>query len=310
MAGFGNLTFKFTDSFDVTAGVRWAKNEQEFRQISGGAILPVADVPGSSEEDVWTWAVSPRFHVSDDTMIYVRAATGYRPGGPNVFLPNVPPQVDADELINYEAGIKTEFMERRALVNLSVFYIDWTDIQQTQGFGGVSALTNAGDATSKGAELETRWALSDAFQLGLNIAYADSTLDEVPPEENPNGNVFGVQLPLVPELSGSLTADYGFDIGSAPAHIGVGWRYVDERQSAVVQEPDNLSTLLASYNAFDLNADVTFNRTTLRLFARNVTDERAYTGGGVLVDGLNRPVQLDLGVLQPRTIGVSVDFAF
>jgi iron complex outermembrane recepter protein len=309
MAGFGNLTFRFTDSFDVTAGVRWAKNEQEFRQISGGAILPAADVPGSSEEDVWTWAVSPRLHVSDDTMVYVRVATGYRPGGPNVFLPNVPPSVDADELINYEAGIKTEFMERRALVNLSVYYIDWTDIQQTQGFGGVSALTNAGDATSKGAELETRWALTDDFQLGLNVTYADATLDEVPPEENPNDNVFGVQLPGIPEWSASLTADYVFMLGSAPAHIGAGWRYVDERWTGVVQE-ENLATLLASYNAFDLNADVTFNRTTLRLFARNVTDERAFTGGSVTVDGLNRPVQLDLGVLQPRTIGVSVDFAF
>lgn len=310
IAGFGNLTFKLTDAFDITAGVRWARNEQEFRQISGGAILPAADVPGSSEEDVWTWAVSPRFHVNDDTMLYARVATGYRPGGPNAFLPGVPPLVDADKLKNYEAGVKTEFMDRRALVNLAVFYIDWTDIQQLQSFGGVGALTNAGDATSEGVELEARWALTDNFQLGLSAAYTDATLDEVPPEENPNNNVFGVQLPHVPEWSGALTADYGFTLAGHPARIGAGWRYVDERQSAIVQSPENDSTVLPSYDAIDLNADVTFNRMTLRLFARNVTDERAFTGGDLTQDGLDRPVQLDLAVLQPRTVGVSVDFAF
>jgi iron complex outermembrane receptor protein len=309
LAGFGDLTFKFTDSFDITAGLRWAKNKQEFTQISGGAILPNAQVPGSSEEDVWTYAVSPRLHVSDDTMLYVRVASGYRPGGPNVFLPGVPPQVNADKLTNYEAGIKTEFMDRRALLNVSVYYIDWTDIQQTQGFGGVSGLTNAGDATSKGVELESNWLLTDAFRLGLNVAYADATLDAT--DDNPNGNVFGTQLPGVPEWAASLTADYNFAFpGAFPAHIGAGYRYVDDRTSAVQQTPQNLATILPSYESLDLNADVTFNRMTLRLFARNVTDERAYTGGGVTVNGFNQPYQMDVGILMPRTYGVSVDFAF
>ncbi|NJO12376.1 MAG: TonB-dependent receptor plug domain-containing protein [Gammaproteobacteria bacterium] len=45
IALFGDATFKFSAAFDVTVGLRWAENEQEFRQISGGAILPTADVP-------------------------------------------------------------------------------------------------------------------------------------------------------------------------------------------------------------------------------------------------------------------------
>src|SRR5262249_18656439 len=38
-AGFGDITWKFNSAFDVTGGVRWAHNSQDFEQISAGAIL-------------------------------------------------------------------------------------------------------------------------------------------------------------------------------------------------------------------------------------------------------------------------------
>jgi outer membrane receptor protein involved in Fe transport len=326
VAGFGDLTFKFTDSFDVTAGLRWAKNKQDFRQISGGALpgLPTTETPNQhSEEDVWTYAISPRWHISDDTMAYLRVASGYRPGGPNVVIlaVPVPPTVDADKLTNYEVGLKTEFLDRRALLNLSAFYIDWTDIQQVQGFGGVSGLTNAGDATTQGAELESRFLIGDSFQLGFNVAYTDATLDDGPStNQNPLDpdlawNVAGEQLPLVPEWSGSITADYNFTFpGGHPAHVGAGWRYVDERRTAVLQTStppvEDQSYVMPSYDALDLNADVSFERLTVRLFVKNVTDERGYTGGGIIVNLLDQPVQEELGVLQPRTYGISLDFTF
>jgi outer membrane receptor protein involved in Fe transport len=52
------------------------------------------------------------------------------------------------------------------------------------------------------------------------------------------------------------------------------------------------------------------NGLTLRIFARNLADERGYTGAGVLADGLNVPVRADVDVLQPRTFGVNVDYRF
>lgn len=307
-AAFGDVTFKISDSFDVVTGLRWARNEQKFRQITGGAILPEENTPGVSEEDVFTYAVSPRWHVSEDTMVYARVASGYRPGGPNLILPGVPPKVDADELTNYEIGLKTVFLEGRALINTALFYIDWQDIQQLQGFGGVSALDNAGDAKSQGVEFESLFSVADALQLGFNFSYTEATLESSPPELN---NRFGVQLPDVPEWNASLTVDYEFTaFGGREAHVGAGWRYADERFSEVVTLTDNLAYTLPSYDVLDLNADVQFDSMTVRVFVKNVTDERAFTGGDTTVDGINRPVRLDLGVLQPRTVGLSLDFQF
>ncbi|WP_198683508.1 TonB-dependent receptor [Peristeroidobacter agariperforans] len=308
LALFGDVTWKISDSFDVITGLRFAQNDQKFRQISSGAILVTANDPGESDEDVFTYAVSPRWHLTDDTMIYARVATGYRPGGPNTIVPGMPPSVDADELTNYELGLKSIFMDGRALMNAAVFYIDWQDIQQARSFAGVSGLDNAGDAESQGIEFESLFSVTDGLQLGFNFSYTDATLKSTPPDLP---NALGVQLPGVPEWTGALTANYAFTaFGGHEANVGGGWRYVDERFSEVVRTEENLAYALPAYDVLDLNADVQFDSVTVRLFVKNLTDERAFTGGGVTVDGLNQPVRLDLAVLQPRTVGLSVDFQF
>src|SRR3546814_6727639 len=49
-----------------------------------GVLVALGESPGESEEDVFTWSLSPQFELSEDVMVYARAATGYQPGGPNV----------------------------------------------------------------------------------------------------------------------------------------------------------------------------------------------------------------------------------
>jgi outer membrane receptor protein involved in Fe transport len=205
-------------------------------------------------------------------------------------------------------GLKSIFADGRALVNAAVFYIDWQDIQQARSFAGVSGLGNAGDAESQGIELETLFSVTNGLQLGFNLSYTDSTLTSSPPDLP---NALDTQLPGVPEWSGAVTANYAFTaFGGHEANVGGGWRYVDERYSEVVTLSDNHAYALPAYDVLDLNADVQFDSVTLRLFVKNLTDERAFTGGGVTTDGLNQPIRLDLAVLQPRTVGVSIDFQF
>jgi hypothetical protein len=52
------------------------------------------------------------------------------------------------------------------------------------------------------------------------------------------------------------------------------------------------------------------NGLTLRMFARNLADQRGNTGGGVFADGLDIPVRVDVNVPQPGTFGVSMDYRF
>src|SRR3546814_5021375 len=112
------------------AGVRRARTYRGFRQtVPEGVLVAIGESPGVSDEDVFTWSLSPQFELSEDVMVYARAATGYQPGGPNVALPGMPSSVDSSMLSSYEVGLKSQFADRRVQLDLAAFRIDWDDIQ-------------------------------------------------------------------------------------------------------------------------------------------------------------------------------------
>ncbi len=128
-AAFGTVTYYFTERFDVAAGVRYSENEQTAVQSSNLTTVGAQD----ADDSVTTYSLAPRWRVSDDTMLYARVATGYRPGGPNVLTAQgstvVLPTYNSDEATNYELGIKTDLFDGELRLDAAVFFIDWEDIQ-------------------------------------------------------------------------------------------------------------------------------------------------------------------------------------
>jgi iron complex outermembrane receptor protein len=306
-AVFGNGTFRFTDQLHLTAGVRWARNEQDFRQISEGVIVPTSNTPGSSAENVVTYSVSPQFRFSDDGMIYARVASGYRPGGPNVVLPGVPPTVDADRITNYEIGLKTDIADRLLSLDVALFYMDWKDIQVVRSFGGINGQANGGKAVSKGVEGTVILRPAAGLSLTATGAYTDATLSEDVPEID---GLDGDRLPAVPKFSGAVRAEYQFELGGGTAgSFGAGLRHTGGRLSRV--ESDPLVLREKPYTSLDLNASVSFDgHWTVRAYARNLLDNKGDMSRGLATDGLNRPTYVAISPLQPRTIGVALDLAF
>ena len=306
-AVFGNGTFRFTDQLQLTAGVRWARNEQDFRQISEGVIVPTSNTPGSSAENVVTYSVSPQFRFSDNGMIYARVASGYRPGGPNIVLPGVPPTVDADRITNYEIGLKTDIADRLLSLDVALFYMDWKDIQVVRSFGGINGQANGGKAVSKGVEGTLILRPAQGLSLTATGAYTDATLSEDVPEID---GLDGDRLPAVPKFSGALRADYQFDLGDAvKGSLGAGVRHTGGRLSRA--ESDPLVLREKPYTSVDLNASVTFDEHwTVRAYARNLLDNKGDMSRGLATDGLNRPTYIAISPLQPRTIGLALDLAF
>jgi iron complex outermembrane recepter protein len=309
VAGFASATLPVSGSFAVTGGVRWARNQQAFRQISGGVeslIGPAANFPGRSSEDVLTYSIGPRWRIRADTMLYARLATGYRPGGPNPRALGLPPTIDADTLTNYELGMKADLLGQRALVNVAAFYVDWRDIQQSVVVGGIGSVNNTGDAVSRGLELETAYAATDRLRFAINAAYTDAHLT------SPAQGIAAARLGNTPRWSASAVVDYEFALADRwIVRINGGWRYVGDQGTAfAAQTGADISYVLPSYGAVDLAAEFARGKWMIRLFARNVTDRRAYLGGGLVVDADNVPQSIDVNVLQPRTVGISVDVGF
>jgi outer membrane receptor protein involved in Fe transport len=309
---FGNATYKFTDMFHLTAGLRYARNDQKFRQVSSGAVVPPADDPGESDEDVLTYSVSPEWHFSSDSMVYARVASGYRPGGPNVLVPGVPPMVDSDSMVSYELGVKSLLAGGNVQFEAAAFFMDWEDIQLQVVFpSGLGGLANAGTAESKGVEGSLSWLVSDNFTVGINGAYTDAKLTE----DTDTGGQDGDRLPRTPEWSGALSAEYAVESGNDLSwRFGGLLRYVGDRLSDPTSEPDSVKA--DAFTTLDLNASLTFNeRWTIRAFARNVTDEDgditrsiSLTNSGPA--GGPVPTFIAVAPVQPRTVGLSVDVGF
>ena len=121
------------------------------------------------------------------------------------------------------------------------------------------------------------------------------------------GGFDGDELPYIPEFSGSMTLDYYFPLGSWNGHAGGSWRWVGDRNTEVGEDP----LALDGYDAIDLNADISNENWTFRLYVRNATDERAYQTVNS-VASLVTGVEHHLGAvpIQPRTIGLEFDYRF
>jgi outer membrane receptor protein involved in Fe transport len=320
---FGDLTLHLNNWFDIGGGLRWAHNNQTFTEIEGGSLLgsspptmPALTVPGTSSEGVLTYQVSPTIHLNKDSILYARIASGYQPGGPNLILPGVvslPSQFNSARLTNYQVGLKSTFLDGRASIDLTAFYIEWSKIQVSVLFpDGQSAVTNAGSARSQGFDLSGAWSPIADLNLGASLSYVDARvtapIDSISVES-------GARLPFVPMWSGSLTAEYSHPINETwRGFIGGGWVYVGSRYGAVEGSlsggaPQALES--RAYGDVNLHLGARTHDLRITLFAKNLFDNRAYLAPETYFNSLfGTPINIQAPVLQPRTVGISVDKSF
>src|SRR5262249_20627260 len=127
-----------TDALALTAGLRYAHNRQyindaTYGSVYGAAYLTPANYAGSfastPSEGVVTWAVSPQWHIDQNSMVYARVATGYRPGGSTGQVLPASPTYSSDTLTNYEVGYKGDFLDQRLTLTVALYDIEWNNIQ-------------------------------------------------------------------------------------------------------------------------------------------------------------------------------------
>ena len=129
LAIFGDLTWRVTEHVDLAGGIRYSHNALQANQASGSWNSPTSyDFCRTSERAV-TYMATAKFRLTPAVMLYGRVATSFQPGGPNGSTPGIPLTVKGENLTNYESGLKAEFLERKALVDLSVFYIHWREFR-------------------------------------------------------------------------------------------------------------------------------------------------------------------------------------
>ena len=319
-AGFGDFTWHVTPRLDLQGGLRYSYNAQDFQEVTSFNFAPGASTTtGHSSDDVVTFSASPSYKITRDLNVYLRFASGYQPGGPNIVIPNspaiIPRTVAPDTLMQYEAGFKSQFLNRRGTLNVAAFYNDWNNIQISalDEASETSYLANGGDAKTEGVDADGSFVVIPGLTLSGTFEYVYAAFtDVVPAVSVALGAGKGSPLPQTPRFSGSaqanwihpLVADWNYGVGGA-------MRLESSRISAtnyfspVTQPQSGLYYREPAFGSLDLNASVSNPRYTVRLYAKNISDTHSYNAFATV----NGP-QIEGIVLQPRTIGVSVDAKF
>jgi iron complex outermembrane recepter protein len=324
-AAFAQVTYHFNPQWDLALGGRWSENKQSADESVTGVLPTLQGTPqqltsGDSSDNSFTYSVAPRWHVSSDTMVYGRIASGYRPGGPNDLPFNAPPTVQRsyqpDKTTNYELGLRTDLLDRRLSVDVAAFLVDWQKIQlfefiQVPGTPGFGINANGGTARSKGLE----WTLAATPLTGLTFtltgAYVDSYLTSAAPDAGGNE---GDRLPYVPKFSTSLDGAYTWHAFSDfNAFVGATWSYIGSRpndfsttQTATGLAPDPRPEL-PSYSTVNLRAGLESGRWTFELYGKNLGDTR---GISYYVNSGSPNYGGVVAYAQPRTLGALVTARF
>jgi outer membrane receptor protein involved in Fe transport len=298
---FGETTWRITDRLDLTGGVRYDHDRQEVSVLFNGTPFD----SGQDSDGVTTWTAAARYRITPDVMAYGRVATGFQPA--SVAVSSDPfPSSKAERLTSYEAGLKSEFLDHRALFDVSVYYIDWADIQ-IGDYPYWGAISNRAQATSQGGELISSYSPLPGLKLGLNAAFTQCEFTEV----YPAWLLTGYQVPQVPKWSIASTADYDWSMSNVwHAHVGGNFRWIGRQWGLMVMSHSHggFPTIeKPSYSVLDLNAGIAKDRLAIKVFARNLLDTRAVLHNNVIPP--DAPTQAEAFILQPRTIGVGFEFS-
>ncbi len=317
-AAFADGTYYFSPRFDLTLGVRYSQNSQRYQQYAYGLfVVPTNPAEtthedASSSQNVTTYQITPRFHLNDDVMIYAKAASGYRPGGPNFVLElgKGSPSFDADTLWNYEIGEKARLLDGRATLNVDVYDIEWSKIQLTVNNGGINQLINGGDARIRGAEMEFGYRATSALTFGGSAAYTDAKLTTPVPALGLAGS--GARLPLSPRFNFALSGKYRFELPNGRhGEFRVSDHYIGNRTSGYADSPVAPLYKLPGYNTTDLDLSLEFGEHwELDAYAHNVFDTRGQVSASTLANEYNPAAPVPVALSRPRTIGLVLKASF
>jgi iron complex outermembrane receptor protein len=249
-AAFTEWTFKFTDAFSATAGIRYTEETKGLQATmfnvapasapepaAPTALCPFAGPPPTQtgclflttnrfarEFTATTKSASVQYRFNEAAMAYLSWSEGFKSGGYNQRYNAAPPgnapiSFGAETAESFEIGLKLDPIDTLR-INLAAFTTDYDDIQMTYRLGVVPLLFNAGIASIDGGELELEFAPTADFRLDATLGYLDAKFDSITPPP-PFGPIsptatatLSSRLPFTPEWQGHLGLSYSFHPGS------------------------------------------------------------------------------------------------
>ena len=305
-AVFGDITWPLTERFSVTGGVRYSRDDKDYRvdNLAGTQVLRAEerfDVAVSKHYDAVTYRAGAQFQAAPDHMLYATVSRGFKSGG---FQDTPASAADAADdfepeyATQYEIGQKSTFADGALVWNNTLFLLDYTDLQTRRVLDNLAIVTdNAGAATIQGYETYLSWHAFAGARLVVSYAYTDATFDSFEPE--PGVDYAGNRLSRTPEHKVVVSPAYDWLLAhgarfSVAADYSYESKIYDDNSNVgpEVREPTHFVDARAVYSSAG-------EKWAVSLWGKNLTDELTRTFQGTFL-GAN------FGAYNPpRTFGAT-----
>lgn len=194
VSGFGQLLWRPSDQFEITVGGRYTHEKKRLLdytvQVNAAAtpidVTKLPAYPGGPNPELSFDNFSPEVTVSyrpePDLMLFASYKQSFKSGGFDAGYtggailanPARDQTFDPENVKGFEAGIKSELMDRQLTANLTGYWYNYNDLQVSAFDTTARAFTtqNAAKARIRGLELETRYRPNSVPGLNLHLMAA------------------------------------------------------------------------------------------------------------------------------------------
>ena len=317
---------------DATVPGGWRGTE---KAVNGGIPVALSVYRAFTRTDTETTGrINLDWNVTDSTLLYLSATSGYRSGGNNLVFFSATPDYDPEELLAYEFGYKTQLLDNSLQLNGSFYYYDYesihtvaTEVTPPLVAGGAPGTTTsvlpAPGAEIWGIEAEALWLASDRWTLGGNFSYTPSeytedlfiqdpaqvnTPESLFPDTNKlTQNINGNQILQVPELKYTAFASYEMPLagGSRLELFGV-YSWIDEVYYSPFESEQEKAE---SYDRTDVRATWTSaaGNWVISGFVNNIFDDVGVLQ--VVREGEGEFFRHSAGTTAPRMYGLEFTYS-
>lgn len=273
-------------------GVRPALPNSQFSEASGGFATDFANESSNTDFSI---QAGLQYNMGDAGVFYATYSQGYKGPAFNVFYNmgrNDELPINEESSDSYEVGYK--YASSDLVVNLAAYYTDISGFQANNFDNStgvtITRLTNAGDVSTKGIELDVLWNPTANFTLTASAAWNDAQIEEFncpldPLSGQPPAGCTsrsGLDLLFSPDFNFNIGGEYVIPVSDGTEVIlNANWARVDDQQSLLPNTNGTFNpvSLLPGYDKVDAGITLSMNdgQYLVTGFVRNLFDESFVT---------------------------------
>lgn len=314
---YSDLKYDLTDALTLRGGLRFTHDTGRQTDFSSDALgidgsLIANLIPLSAlrySQDNLSGKIGLDYKLADGNLLYASVSRGYRAPSFNAqafFDPSELSIARPEEVTSYEAGVKTQFMDRKITLNVSGFYYDYKNQQfiNVDPTSAAQTLLNIPKSRIFGGEAELTIRASDKLTIHSGLGLLSTKIQR----GTVSGvNVAGNRLSNAPSLTFNTTVDltlFDSDMGKLSLHPDIAYQSSQFFEVLNVPRLEQSAYAIVGGHIDWESADGRFNAS---VWGKNLTDKFFFTSRVDLLAGFGFDYN---HIGNPRMYGVSVGVKF